>query len=209
MPLPVRFTSLYRLVLRATSASVRHHGAASMQLQALYRPEFIEAAKVVKELERKQEQDKAKERWYADWEQRMYNTISLLVLSANPLKSNVPSRLTRNTSSLRYSLIGPMGSQRLRSTSRWNPQKPQSIIVRNAGIASQSGNDEREEIYNAVGRVLDEAFAGAEGSAGIVLGRFLPVVPGRRRKHNMKESLSSRKRWRGAEEAMTNFRKTR
>ncbi|KZO94464.1 hypothetical protein CALVIDRAFT_538920 [Calocera viscosa TUFC12733] len=70
MPLPARFTSLYRITLRATTASVRHNVAATRNIRALYKPEFEEAAKVVKELESQAGPDEAKEKWYAEWEER-------------------------------------------------------------------------------------------------------------------------------------------
>lgn len=49
--LPASFTSLYRLFLRASSASVLHQNAARKQLRSLYRPLFDAAAQVVKDLQ--------------------------------------------------------------------------------------------------------------------------------------------------------------
>ncbi len=73
MPLPSRLTSLYRLTLRAASASVKHHAGATRNLRALYRPVFEDAAKVAKDLvwstERSEELE-GKERWFVEWEKR-------------------------------------------------------------------------------------------------------------------------------------------
>ncbi|KAL5504493.1 hypothetical protein ACEPAH_7154 [Sanghuangporus vaninii] len=49
--LPARFTALYRLFLRATSAAVLHHGTSMRTLRMLYRPTFEAAAGAIKRLE--------------------------------------------------------------------------------------------------------------------------------------------------------------
>ena len=49
--LPARFTALYRLFLRATSAAVLHHAIAMRTMRILYRPTFEAAAGAVKRLE--------------------------------------------------------------------------------------------------------------------------------------------------------------
>lgn len=50
MALPPEFTSLYRLFLRATSATVLHSGPATRGLRRLYRPSFQAAALTIKRL---------------------------------------------------------------------------------------------------------------------------------------------------------------
>jgi hypothetical protein len=52
--LPPSFTSLYRLFLRASSASVLHQNAARKQLRRLFRPVFDAAARVVGDLQSNQ-----------------------------------------------------------------------------------------------------------------------------------------------------------
>lgn len=49
--LPSSFTSLYRLFLRASSASVLHQNTARKQLRRLLRPVFDAAACVVRDLQ--------------------------------------------------------------------------------------------------------------------------------------------------------------
>lgn len=52
--LPPSFTSLYRLFLRASSASVLHQNASRKQLRRLFRPVFDAAARVVGDLQSNQ-----------------------------------------------------------------------------------------------------------------------------------------------------------
>ena len=52
--LPTSFTSLYRLFLRASSASVLHQNASRKQLRQLFRPVFDAAAQVVGDLQNNQ-----------------------------------------------------------------------------------------------------------------------------------------------------------
>ncbi|KAG8220449.1 hypothetical protein J3R82DRAFT_3143, partial [Butyriboletus roseoflavus] len=52
--LPPSFTSLYRLFIRASSASVLHQNASRKQLRQLFRPVFDAAAQVVGDLQSNQ-----------------------------------------------------------------------------------------------------------------------------------------------------------
>ena len=61
MGLPSGFTSLYRIFLRATSASVLHHGPANRSLRRLYRPSFEKAANAIRKLENLQTEGNAVE----------------------------------------------------------------------------------------------------------------------------------------------------
>ncbi|KZT54845.1 hypothetical protein CALCODRAFT_510502 [Calocera cornea HHB12733] len=209
MPLPARFTSLYRLVLRASAAGVKHHAGARNNLRAIYRPVFEDAATVVKELERKAEHDEAKERWYADWEERMHNSISMLILSASPLKSTVPHRAMRNLSRMRFTVVYPLISQMLHGPVRWNPQKPKSAMTRKENRLLNPGMDDKIRMWNGADNVLKEAMEAAEGSARVVLGRIEKDVPSRRRKETTRITQSTKTRWRGAEEALTSFKRRR
>lgn len=55
MPLPPSFTSLYRLTLRALSASVSHESRRVRQLRALWRPVFDGHARLLHRLEKAEE----------------------------------------------------------------------------------------------------------------------------------------------------------
>ena len=69
--LPPSFTSSYRLFLRASSASVLHHRAATRYVRTLWKPTFREAAVVIHKLQsptlgiREKEQ---LEKWRCIWE---------------------------------------------------------------------------------------------------------------------------------------------
>ncbi|OBZ69841.1 hypothetical protein A0H81_10082 [Grifola frondosa] len=94
-PLPPTFTSLYRLFLRTTSASVAlsppHHAPASQVVET----HFVGAAQMIRRLQNEQLGDDQREMlicWYEEWQRRMDNTLSLQVasaksrdLSSNPL----------------------------------------------------------------------------------------------------------------------------
>ena len=70
--LPATFTSLYRLFLRASSASVLHHTVATRNLRRLWRPTFDGAATVAKRLHVSQdvtERSRLRD-WLNTWEKR-------------------------------------------------------------------------------------------------------------------------------------------
>ena len=69
--LPPSFTSLYRLFLRASSASVLHHRAATRHIQTLWKPTFREAAVVVIKLQSPNlgtTENERLEKWRSRWE---------------------------------------------------------------------------------------------------------------------------------------------
>jgi len=69
--LPRSFTSLYRLFLRASSASVLHHRAATRYVRTLWKPTFREAAVVILKLQSPTlgtSQKERLEKWRSRWE---------------------------------------------------------------------------------------------------------------------------------------------
>ena len=69
--LPSSFTSLYRLFLRASSASVLHHRVATHNVQILWKSTFREAAVVIHKLQSPTlgvSEKKQLERWRSIWE---------------------------------------------------------------------------------------------------------------------------------------------
>lgn len=78
--LPPTFSSLYRLFLRATSASVLDHRPAVRRLRKLWRPSFEGAVRVIRKLECSElpecEQEQLKH-WYTVWEQRSEQVLVL------------------------------------------------------------------------------------------------------------------------------------
>jgi hypothetical protein len=84
--LPHSFTSLYRLFLRASSAAVLHHRAATRYIRPLWKPTFREAAVVVRRLQNPTlgSSEKAPlERWLCLWELSSECQISVSSQSLN------------------------------------------------------------------------------------------------------------------------------
>lgn len=71
--LPAEFRSLYRLFLRANSASVLHHSPSKVQLNRLWRPVFDEAALKIHMLQRRDVDPTERGRmveWFHTWHKR-------------------------------------------------------------------------------------------------------------------------------------------
>lgn len=71
LSLPPSFTSLYRLLLRTTSAAVLHHKAANRYVRILWKPSFREAATVIHKLQSPTLSTAERaplERWLSLWE---------------------------------------------------------------------------------------------------------------------------------------------
>ena len=81
-PLPPHFFSLYRLFLRSTTASVLSHTEATSTLRSIWRPVFVQAATVMRQLERDRpsaEQREALTHWLTQWETRGLSTYDVLI----------------------------------------------------------------------------------------------------------------------------------
>jgi len=102
--LPPSFRSLYRLALRSISASVRHQPSATRSLRTIWRPTFEAAASVSHRLQDPDtslEEHEKLEKWYAAWQSRMDNTLSLLCDSAT--SKGVAKKAIQNLSFLHRS----------------------------------------------------------------------------------------------------------
>jgi hypothetical protein len=81
--LPPSFTSSYRLFLRASSASVLHHRAATHYVRTLWKPTFREAAVVIRKLQsptlRISEKEQLEE-WRRLWELSSEFRVDISVL---------------------------------------------------------------------------------------------------------------------------------
>ncbi|KAH9976098.1 hypothetical protein BGW80DRAFT_1436146 [Lactifluus volemus] len=92
--LPPSFTSLYRLFLRASSAAVLHHRAATRYIRPLWKPTFPQNPSLASS-------EKAQlEKWLCLWEQNVGRTLSLLSVSAQ--SRGLAHKLTRNLSFLNF-----------------------------------------------------------------------------------------------------------
>lgn len=84
-PFSPHYISLYRLFLRSTAASVLADPEATSTLRRLWRPVFVQAAAVMRQLDRDDlppEQREALTHWVTQWETR-----GQLILISNPLCS--------------------------------------------------------------------------------------------------------------------------
>jgi hypothetical protein len=84
--LPPSFTSSYRLFLRASSASVLHHRAATRYVRTLWKPTFREAAVVIHKLQSPTlgiSEKEQLEKWRGLWELSSEFKVDILPQSSN------------------------------------------------------------------------------------------------------------------------------
>ncbi|THV06655.1 hypothetical protein K435DRAFT_644864 [Dendrothele bispora CBS 962.96] len=173
--LPPSFTSLYRLFLRSTSTAVLHHKLARRNLRNLWRPVFVDAAKVSKQL-----QDPATslstrndlQAWLDVWQRRMDNVLALLYSSS--VSRGLPHQVMRNLNLLVYTEHARASYKRLPV---WKPQlAPDAPEYRiSPPSIKQMNKEERERRFkyfediarNTLGQVVKMA----EGRDQIHLGR--------------------------------------
>ncbi|KAJ3775331.1 hypothetical protein FB446DRAFT_638021 [Lentinula raphanica] len=119
--LPPSFTSLYRLFLRTSSASVLHQPRAVQNIRSLWRPIFADAASVIKKLQASLSEGEREslQNWLRIWETRMDRTLSLFYTSAT--SRGLPHQLTRNLSQLYFAEYARISSRRFPV---WNAQLP-------------------------------------------------------------------------------------
>ncbi|THH15066.1 hypothetical protein EW146_g5359 [Bondarzewia mesenterica] len=168
--LPPTFTSVYRLFLRASSASVLHHKTATRHLRLLWRPTFREAAKVIRKLQDDHiniSERQRCEKWMSRWEQNIDNTLELLYNSSR--SRGLPHQLTKNLSFLCFGYQKWQHDQLYGSTRKWDP----SPEKHQKGSAPKPGqNIERGQFKAEAWGALEEVARMAEGTAGITLGRM-------------------------------------
>uniref|UniRef100_A0A0W0F5P5 Fungal-type protein kinase domain-containing protein n=1 Tax=Moniliophthora roreri TaxID=221103 RepID=A0A0W0F5P5_MONRR len=99
--LPSTFTSLYRLFLRTTSASVLHYSPATRNLRQLWRPVFVDVAQNIKKIQDDATAASSRremQKYIEEWESRMDNTLKFLYTSAT--SRGLSHRVIRNLSLL-------------------------------------------------------------------------------------------------------------
>ncbi|KAF8058747.1 hypothetical protein FPV67DRAFT_516028 [Lyophyllum atratum] len=180
--LPQSFTSLYRLCLRASSASVLHHRVASANLRRLLRPAFDAAADVTKRLQdapqNPVEQAELKA-WLNTWERRMDNTLALLYTSSQ--SRGLSHKLTRN---LGFLVLAE--HQRL---VKHHPQKAWEPQIRSPHAPPKPLDPRKEERKKRLEEFVANAWAPisrvvklAEGRDGVTMGRISFATMSRRRR---------------------------
>ncbi|KAI0060592.1 hypothetical protein BV25DRAFT_1807237 [Artomyces pyxidatus] len=173
--LPATFKSLYRLVLRASSASVLHHHAGTRYLRPLWRPVFREAAVVVCKLQNKamNSLDRQRhEKWLESWDRNMDRTLTFLSTSAR--SRGLPHRLTRNLSFLNYGFRAWQSERLYKTTSPWdpNPQNSKAGMQLKASRRHNKSDVASEQFDLKSWGALEEVVTMAEGKSGISLGRI-------------------------------------
>ncbi|KAF9646197.1 hypothetical protein BDM02DRAFT_3100298 [Thelephora ganbajun] len=170
--LPPGLRSLYRLVLRTSSASVLHVRPATPRLRAMWRPTFDVAVRMTREVQHSPLTDdearaaaQARE-WLNRWEKQMDNTLSLLYNSA--ISRGLAHKLTRNLHALSHRRKDWLHSAYERPGAPWKPtgepvharpKKHQADRHESGGLA-----------WNMVGEVVRMA----EGRDQLMLGRVPP-----------------------------------
>ncbi|KAJ6497431.1 hypothetical protein C8R45DRAFT_127037 [Mycena sanguinolenta] len=172
MPLPPDLTSLYRLFLRTSSASVLHQNRGTRTLRRLWRPAFEDAARITNQLQTNSvstDRRKELEIWLQAWHLRIDNTLALLYTSSKA--RGLPHRLTRNLGSLVRREQQRLDSMRL---PQWKPSLPadaveyQPLYVDKQWAAIKHRQDEAVVAWNA----LEEVVRMAEGRNELSLGKI-------------------------------------
>ncbi|KLO16206.1 hypothetical protein SCHPADRAFT_938107 [Schizopora paradoxa] len=188
-PLPPSFTSLYRLVLRASSATVLHTRPAKTYLRKALRPSFEAAATVIhllEEQEVKRETDGSSQtetemrNWLEEFDERANNTLSLMLASTH--SRGLPHQTIRNISLLN---LGEKNFYREKQRT-WLGRHPPS----DPSYRVPTENDPRlwraamrriedAKLAKHASEMLFETTRMAEGSSGLVLGRprYIRYVP--------------------------------
>jgi len=168
--LPPSFTSLYRLVLRTSSAAVLHHKVATRYVRTLWKPPFREAATIVHRLQNPTlgTAEKAQlERWLSLWESSMDNTLSLLSTSAQ--SRGLAHKLTRNLAFLNFYFRRYQEQTLHNATRPWDPQQKQYQPVREVRPAQIKAEKFDSQCWGA----LEETARMAEGKGRLSLGRII------------------------------------
>lgn len=184
--LPLSFTSLYRLFLRTSSASVLHHRAATRYVRAQWKPTFREAAVVIHKLQSPTLEISEKEqleKWRSLWELSsefqvviraqssklifvVDRTLSLLITSAQ--SRGLAHRLTRNLSFLHVGFKRYQERTRYGLTRSWDPKQKEYKPPREARPSQLRADKFDGQNWGA----LEETARMAEGKSRLTLGRM-------------------------------------
>ncbi|KAN0081455.1 hypothetical protein V8E55_009079 [Tylopilus felleus] len=172
--LPPSFISLYRLFLRASSASVLHQNEARKQLRRLFRPVFDAAAQVVKDLHSNQlsPSKRIRSECFLDtFQQRMDGTLSLLLNSAQ--YRGIPHRAIYNMNQLRKTHAAWVHGKYY-SKHVWKPKAPLGDNPQPHAARRPRAIDriEKSRIHEHCWDALGEVVRMAEGRHNLSLGRL-------------------------------------
>ncbi|KAJ6593212.1 hypothetical protein B0H19DRAFT_14565 [Mycena capillaripes] len=172
MPLPPSFTSLYRLFLRTTAASVLHQNKSTKSLRKLWRPAFEDAARVTLQLQSSSLSTAHRndlEIWLQTWHLRIDNTLALLYTSCKT--RGLAHRLTRNLALLTRGEQSRINSIRL---PQWKPSLPSEAAEyqRSFQDPNLAINRKREAEAALAWNALEEVVRMAEGRNELSLGKI-------------------------------------
>ncbi|KAI9568911.1 hypothetical protein HD554DRAFT_687120 [Boletus coccyginus] len=174
--LPSSFTSLYRLFLRAGSASVLHQKAARKQLRWLFRPIFDVAARVVGDLQSNQlsRSERVRRELFLDiFQQRMDGTLSLLLNSAQ--YRGVPHRAIYNLNRLRNAhAVWTHRKYYSGAKNAWNPKVAVAHNLKPHAPQRPRDTDrmEKDRMHERCWDAFGEVVRMAEGRHNLSLGRL-------------------------------------
>ncbi|KAK7052851.1 hypothetical protein VNI00_004170 [Paramarasmius palmivorus] len=166
--LPPTFTSLYRLFLRTTSASVLHHTSATRNLRQLWKPVFSNAAQNIKKLEQDPSRQEIQQ-WLDKWEKRMNNTLKFLYNSAT--SRGLPHQVVRNLSLMVLAEYQHASAKLPVWNPRLAPDAPEysTEVIMKAVTKRQQTKEFDKKAVNA----LDQVVKMAEGRDKILFGRMM------------------------------------
>ncbi|KDQ56432.1 hypothetical protein JAAARDRAFT_132762 [Jaapia argillacea MUCL 33604] len=177
--LPAEFTGLYRLFLRSLSVAVLDHPGSTSRLRRIWAPTFRGAGQVIRRLQttpKSHPERVSLERWLNAWNQRIDNTLALLVDSAQ--SRGLSHKITHNFAHLHWS------NQRW---SRYIHHKAEQIWLPNLAPDSevywpgekrikQKNTEEKvrraKELDVQAWSLLGEVVRMAEATGGMSLGRM-------------------------------------
>ncbi|KAJ7496627.1 hypothetical protein FB451DRAFT_199571 [Mycena latifolia] len=170
--LPQTFTSLYRLFLRTSAASVLHQPRAVNSLRKLWRPAFDDAARVTAQLQTESLSAAHRndlEIWLKTWHLRIDNTLAILYTSCKT--RGLSHQLTRNLGLL---VRGEQGRINARRLPEWKPQLARDAPqYRDAFRNPEVVADKTRQIDEGHGwDALEEVIRMAEGRNELVFGRI-------------------------------------
>ncbi|KAJ7750093.1 hypothetical protein DFH07DRAFT_746435 [Mycena maculata] len=188
MTLPPDLTSLYRLFLRTSAASVLHQSRATRALRKLWRPTFEDAASVTAGLQNEALSAVNRndhEIWLQSWHLRMDNTLAMLFTSSKT--RGVPHQVTRNLNLL---VRGEQERINRRKLPEWKPTLSPDAPEYQAGFQHPSTADHPRKLEEAhAGDALEEVVRMAEGRNHLCFGKIRLTRQHRPRNANLDRAL--------------------
>lgn len=199
--LPPKFTSLYRLFLRAISASTLHNGPATRRIRRLYKPNFEAAARNIRHLENMEAgtaESVQIQKWLDTFDQRSKKIVSsamktsdliyvfaltvnntLEMLHTSSYSRGLAHQLFRSLAFLSRFQYSWSYERYLRPASYWNPKlppnspeyKPQDLMEGSRKSNKEKNRMQMQKIKDKTWNAFGEVINMAEGRDGVIMGR--------------------------------------